>query len=339
MTATTLPRGGSWLRGAAYLIVVVAGLRAAADLVLPVLIAAILALVCAHPVDRLRRWGVPNGLALGLVVAGVLLAVVLLSGIFGRSVALFAGSLGGYEERLHERVAGVVEWLRGHGVRVPQEQVAKVFDTGSLLKLIVATMEGLLGALSDLVVILLIMVFMLAEATGLPGKLRRMLGSDDADLTRYTEAADQVYRYLALKTGVSLANGVLLGALNAAIGVPFPVLWGLVAFFFNFIPNIGSVIAAIPPVLLAWLEKGPASAVGVVAGYVAVGTLVGNVLEPRLMGRSLGLSPLVVLLSMIVWGWILGPVGMLLSVPLTMVMKIAMEHTEDLKPASVLLGP
>jgi len=123
------------------------------------------------------------------------------------------------------------------------------------------------------------------------------------------------------------------------LGVDFPVLWGLLAFLFNFIPNIGSILAAVPPVLLALVQFGIGRTLAVAGGYVAVNMVVGNVIEPMVFGRKLGLSNLVVFLSLVFWGWIWGPVGMLLSVPLTMVVKLALEHSEQYHWVAVLLGP
>jgi predicted PurR-regulated permease PerM len=117
------------------------------------------------------------------------------------------------------------------------------------------------------------------------------------------------------------------------------VLWGLVAFLFNFVPNIGSIIAAVPALLLALVQLGPGPALAAGAGYLVVNIVMGNVVEPRFMGRGVGLSTLVVFLSLVFWGWVLGPVGMLLSVPLTMVVKLALEANPETRWIAVLIGP
>jgi AI-2 transport protein TqsA len=132
---------------------------------------------------------------------------------------------------------------------------------------------------------------------------------------------------------------VLVGILCALMGVDFAVLWGLTAFLLNFIPNVGSILAAAPAVLVALVQLGAGPAAGLAAGYLAINMTMGNVIEPRLTGASLGLSPLVVIVSLIFWSWLWGPVGMLLSVPLTTVVKICLESREDLRPIAVLLGP
>ena len=133
-------------------------------------------------------------------------------------------------------------------------------------------------------------------------------------------------------------TGTVVGVAMAIVGIDFPVLWGVLAFLLNYVPNLGSILAAIPPVLLALVQFGVGRAIAVVAVFAAVNVLLGNLLEPRLMGRRLGLSTLVVFLSLIFWGWVWGPVGMLLSVPLTMIVKIMLENTPDLRWVAVLLG-
>jgi predicted PurR-regulated permease PerM len=144
---------------------------------------------------------------------------------------------------------------------------------------------------------------------------------------------------MAIKTLVSLATGVIVAIGLYVIGVDYPLLWGLLAFLLNYIPNIGSIIAAIPPVLLAMIQLGPMQALIVAGGFVVVNIVMGSIVEPRFMGRGLGLSTLVVFLSLLFWGWVLGPVGMLLSVPLTITVKIALDSREESRWLAILLGP
>lgn len=141
-----------------------------------------------------------------------------------------------------------------------------------------------------------------------------------------------------IKTIISLATGVIVWIFLAVVGVRFAFIWGLLAFLLNYIPNIGSVLAAIPPLIQALLFNGLGDALVVAGGFIAVNMVIGNILEPRVMGRGLGLSTLVVFLSLIFWGWLLGPVGMLLSVPLTIVARIALETTEGGYRLAVILG-
>jgi predicted PurR-regulated permease PerM len=181
------------------------------------------------------------------------------------------------------------------------------------------------------------MAFILLEVAGLPRKLRRAIGDPNADLSRYANLLDEVKRYVVIKTYLSVAVGVSLGVFVGLMGVDFPVLWGLVAFFLNYVPNIGAVMAAVPAVLLALLQNGLGNAIGISSGYLVVHLLIGNVIEPRLLGKEMGLSTLVVFLSLVFWGWLWGPMGMLLSVPLTMIVKILLESSEQFSPVASLM--
>jgi len=148
----------------------------------------------------------------------------------------------------------------------------------------------------------------------------------------------RVRTYLVVKTATSLATGLLAGALCFGAGLDFPMLWGLLAYLLNYIPTIGSIIAAIPAVALALLQLGVGWAAGIALSYLAINTLIGTALEPRFMGQALGLRPLVVLLSMLFWALLLGPVGALCSAPLTMLARDWLLHTRDLKWFGELLG-
>ena len=157
------------------------------------------------------------------------------------------------------------------------------------------------------------------------------------NVERFGIMVKQVQRYLAIKTLISVATGICVGLWVSLLGLGFPLLWGLVAAIFNYIPNLGSILAAIPPVLFAIVQFGPGHAAVVAIGYLVINVVFANFLEPYLMGRRLGLSTLVVFLSLVFWGWVWGPVGMLLSVPLTVIIKIALENTEDFRWLAVML--
>jgi predicted PurR-regulated permease PerM len=198
---------------------------------------------------------------------------------------------------------------------------------------------GLAGFMTSVTLVLILTIFILIEANGFPAKIRAALRLPDLDLGRFTKIADEVQRYLAMKTVISLATGLLAGVWVWVLGLDFPIFWGMIAFLLNYVPNVGSIIAAVPPILLALVQLGPKGAALTAAGYLVVNMVLGNMIEPNLMGRRLGLSPLVVMLSLVFWGWAWGAIGMLLSVPLTMIIRIMLENTEDQRWIAVLLGP
>ena len=185
--------------------------------------------------------------------------------------------------------------------------------------------------------ILLIVIFILLEASGFPQKLQDAFPDHERTMGPFRTFMEGVNRYFALKTVFSLVTGNTVWLWLAVLGVDFAPTWGMIAFFLNFVPNIGSIIAAIPAVLLALIQLGVPSALLACLGYALVNIVVGNILEPKFMGRGLGLSTLVVFISLVFWGWVLGPIGMVLSIPLTMIVKIALATDEDTLWIAILL--
>lgn len=320
-------------------VVLVAGMRAAATLLLPMLAAAFLAILCIPPMRRLRAMGLPDGLAIGVVVAGATLALIGVSAVIGRSVVAFQDQMPEYHARLSAMIESGTSWLTDLGIDVSGLNLAESFSSGALFDLVTDAAAQLLGALSNVMLVVLTMIFILLEARSLPDKVRRAVSDPEATLSQFSQAAEHVQKYLSIKTVISLITGVLVAILMWALGIDFPLLWGLVTFLFNFIPNIGSIISAVPPVLLALVQLGPIPAALAAVGQLAINLVLGNMVEPKLMGERLGMSTLVVFVSMVFWGWVWGAMGMLLSVPLTVIVKILLEHTTDMKWIAVLLGP
>lgn len=320
-------------------VIVIAGLQAASGLLLPLFVALFLAILGFPPMRRLQGLGLPTGLAIAVVGIVAIGLLSLVTAVIWNSVRQLQDSLPAYLDRLEALVSDGIRWLQARGLEVERRAITETIDTNFILEVVGDTAAGLLAFLLNMGLVLIVLVFMLFEANRLPDKLRRALRDPDADLSNFTGTAERVQKYLSLKSLTSLATGALVALLTASLGVDFPLLWGLIAFLFNFVPSIGSVIAAVPAVLLALVQFGIGHATLVALGYLAINVAIGNALEPRLMGRRLGLSTLVVFLSMVFWGWVWGPVGMLLSVPLTVMLKIAFEHTDDLGWIAILLGP
>lgn len=321
----------------ASLCVVIAGLRAAGPIVVPVLFSAFLSVLAIPPVNWLQSRRVPDWLAVTIVFFGVLGGFVLLSVLVGSSIASFSENLPAYKERLVHMTASWFVWLEDQGVELSTSAVLAQIDAGRAADL-VGTMVASIGSLlSDTVFVLLTTAFIMAEAAGLPRKLQAALG-DQADIERFRGIITDIQDYLSIKTTISLVTGLLAGVLCWAVGIDYAVLWGVIAFLLNYIPNLGSIIAAIPAVLLGFVQFGWERSLVVLIGYLVINTIMGNIIEPRVTGRRLGLSSLVVFLSLVFWGWVWGPLGMFLSVPLTMLVKILLENSDDLKWVAVLLG-
>lgn len=328
----------NFLVTAAAFVIVIAGMRATESILVPFLLSVFFAIVCAPPLMWLKRKGIPTLLAVLAVVSTVLLAGLIVVALIGTSLNDLSSALPVFQESLREKMTGLLAFLEGFGINISDLGITEAFDPGIAMKLVVGMLAGLKKVLTNGFLILLTVIFILLEASSFPSKLRAILTEPEESLSQFDKFIDSVQHYMAIKTVFSFITGIAVTIWLLALGVPYPLLWGLLAFLLNYIPNIGSILAAVPAILLALIQFGVGKAVIVLAGYFVINIIVGNVLEPKIMGRGLGLSTLVVFLSLVFWGWVFGPVGMLLSVPLTMTVKIALDSNEDTRWIATLLG-
>ncbi|MCG8638108.1 MAG: AI-2E family transporter [Desulfobacterales bacterium] len=319
-------------------VIVAAGIKASAVLVLPFLLAAFLAIICVPPLFWMQRKGIPGVVGI-LIIMFVFFAIqMILVSLVSASISDFQENIPFYQERLRTLTIAGLQILSQHGIDVETDVLAEILNPSRFLGLAANTLNGLRGMLTNTFFVFLIFIFMLSEASGFPNKLKAIMGGENSNLEKYSQITSGVNRYLGIKTLTSLGTGIIIAVWLSVQGVDFPVMWGVFAFLFNYIPNIGSIIAAIPAVLLSLIQLGPMGAGIAGLGFLIVNMLVGSFIEPKVMGRGTGLSALVVFLSLAFWGWILGPVGMLLSVPLTMAVKIALSERESTRWISILLG-
>ena len=320
-------------------VIVIAGMRAAAGIINPFLLSVFLAILLSPPLFWMQRNRVPNALAIAVIIL-ILLAVMSLMGmIVERSVNSFSRELPAYQQRLTVITGAVFDWLGKMGLKVSASPLTDYFSPGKAMRMAANLLSGLTGLFTNLFFIFLTSIFMLLAAAGFPRKVQAAFEDPEKTVGHFRTFFRSVNRYLVIKTIFSLATGLCIWIWLAILGVDFAPTWGMVAFFLNFVPNIGSIIAAVPAVLLALVQLGLAKALLTAIGYVVFNLVMGNVVEPRFMGRGLGLSTLVVFLSLLFWGWVLGPVGMLLSVPLTITVKIALDSHDETRWVAVLLGP
>lgn len=326
------------LVAAAACVVIVAGLKASGDILLPILFSAFLSILTVPLVRALQRKGLPSVLAVAVVVIVSATLLFGLSALVAQTVRTFTTEIGGYEGRLNALLRSAVGWLQGYGVPIEVSDVAGWVSPGTLMGVVGQAVNAVLAVFGQLVIVVVTLTFILFEASEVEEKLRVAFRTDTRPAGPFVDAGPRVQRYLVIKTAISLLTGVAAGLLCRVIGVDFWVMWGLIAFLLNYIPSVGSIVASIPPVMLAVAQfgVGPAALLGV--GYISINVCLGNLLEPRLLGQSLGLSPLVIFLSLVFWGWLWGPAGMLLCVPMTVIAKLVLESHESTKWLAVLLG-
>ncbi len=322
----------------AALVIIIAGIKTAQALLVPFLLAFFISIICAVPFHWLQQKKVPAPVALLLVIVVVMLGGVGVLTLIGTSVNDFTNELPIYQEKLRAQTLTLFDWLEKIGVKLSKEVLLEHFNPGKIMQSAASMLATAGGVLTNSFMILLTVIFILFEAAGMPNKLRAALPDAESSLTSIEKFTSGVRQYLAIKTLVSLGTGLVVTVGLLLLGLDYAPLWGMIAFLLNYVPNIGSIIAAVPAILLAVVQLGPIYSLLVAALYLATNVIMGNAVEPRLMGQKLGLSTLVIFISLVFWGWVLGPVGMLLSVPLTMVVKIALEVNDSTRWMAIMLS-
>lgn len=327
-----------YLATVGWLVIIIAGMRAAESILVPLLLSIFLAVITAPLVLWLQRKGVHVALAVGIVIAGGIAIGMGIGALVGTSLQQFSQALPRYQAHLQQEMTAFLTWLQGTGAKISPEEIAKFIDPGAAMRLGAKMLSGLGEMLANTFLILLTVTFILFEASSFPSKIKAIWGGPNMTLGPFSKILENVNHFLAIKTMVSLGTGIAVAIWVGLMGVDFPLLWGLLAFLLNYVPNLGSIIAAAPPVLLGFIQFGLGRALLIALGCVLANLIFGNIVEPRLMGKKMGLSTLAVFLSLVLWGWVWGPVGMILSVPLTMVLKIVLENYDDTRWIAILIG-
>ena len=323
----------------AAIVVLVYGMQLAKVILVPFLIAVFLALITVRPMLWLQQKRVPSILAALAIVSMIMVILAVVGAILGTSIGDFTAAIPGYQARLDTIVDGAVRFIamniKGDA---SIESLGDMIDPGWAMGLAATILNSLKDVLTNTFLIFFTMIFILLEASSGQTKFDAAFGRSESSLERPRMFLQNLGRYLGIKTIVSMATGLCAGVLTWSIGVDFPLLWAMLAFLLNYIPTIGSIIAAVPAVLLALVQLGPGEAGATAIGFAAINVIFGNLVEPRLMGYGVGISPLIVFVGLVFWGWVFGPVGMLLSVPLTMTLKLALESDEGTRWVAILIG-
>lgn len=335
---SNLFRGTRILIGVAACVIIIAGINLAQSVIVLFLVSVFLAILGAPPVLWLKGKHIPSWFAVLIVMAVMVIILILISAQIGVSISGFSDELPLLQSRIREQVSELTLLLTSKGIVVTEKFFLEYINPEAVMKLTASLLSGLSSLLSDLILILLTVTFILLEVSSYPIKLRAILGDPKQTFPQFTKFVVYMKRYMVIKTIINLISGILIAVWMYILGVKFPVLWGFLAFLLHYIPNIGAIIAAIPAALLALVQLGMGSALLVVAGNLLVGFIIGNMIEPRLMGRKLGLSTLIVFLSLIFWSSLLGLIGAILCIPLTMTLKFAFESNESTRWIAVLLG-
>ncbi|OOF63747.1 AI-2E family transporter [Rodentibacter sp. Ppn85] len=332
------------LLGIAAVIVILVGIKLAAEIVVPFLLALFIAIICSPIIKAMTIRRIPRWLA--MVLLFVLISLIFFSflGLINSSVREFTQSIPQYKILLSERVNDLMALAQHFNLPVyfSRETIQENFDPSIIMNFVSRVLLNFSGVVSNVFVLVLVVIFMLSEAPTMKHKVAVVISSTPNDVEKEERHINRILQgvigYLGIKSITSLLTGIAVFILLEVCGVQYAILWATLSFLLNYIPNIGSIIAAAPIIVQALLLNGFGIGFSVAVGVIAINLVIGNILEPKMMGRRLGLSTLVVFLSLLFWGWLLGTVGMLLSVPLTMALKIALESSPNTVKYAELLG-
>lgn len=308
--------------------------------VLPIILAMFFASL-ARPLQlKLQRF-LPSSAALVLTVVLVGAMLVALPLVFAANLQVVIGKLPEYAPRLTGILKDIEGFARSAGIDLSAFDMSSDKSVQALLGIVTESLQGLVSFLGTTLLVVFTLIFILAEANGLNAKLAAALKPTNYATVQASIASiqERIQRYVTTKTLFAALNAVAAGLFTWALGIDFPALWTLLTFILYFIPNFGTLIATLPPILLALVQfESPTTAIVCLIGLVVIFNLLGNVLEPRFLGRTLSLSPLVVFISLLFWGWYFGMVGVILSVPLTVAIGIICDHIDSLRPMAALLA-
>jgi AI-2 transport protein TqsA len=316
----------------AAVIVILFGIRSSASIINPILLAAVITITVLPIPGRLKARGLPGWLSLVLTILLVVLILLLVIVTVFFSVAKLSAELPIY---LAESSAQVTEDLSSTGTTTTSIQIEEV--TTSIGPIAQGAISAVLDVLVTFGLALVIFFFMISAALALPTPSRMGLDPSSSIIKRVTELTEDVRKYMTVLTGVNFIVGVTDTIFLMVLGVDYALLWGMLAWFMGYIPSIGFIIALIPPVLMAYAEFGLQTAVIVLVGYILINGGVENFYKPKVMGQKLSISPLIVFVGLFIWGYLLGGIGAILAVPMTMLVIIIMENFEGTRPIAILM--
>jgi predicted PurR-regulated permease PerM len=318
----SLPRGVIVLLGLACTVVAVAGMTLVADLLAPVLLALMLTVTASPLSTWLRRHGAPAWAAGLALVATVYLVLFGLGGAVVLSATRLVDLMPQYQDQFAQLRTDAAQTLAGLGIDTQQVQdVAGRIQPSSVAGVVESVLGGLLGVLSNGIFLLAVLLFLCLDAIHFPARLSAAARQRPEVVGALRSFAQGTRRYLVVSTVFGLIVAVIDTVMLWALGVPLPVLWGLLAFITNYIPNVGFIIGLVPPALLGLLEGGPRLMGLVIVLYCLVNFVIQSVIQPKIVGDAVGLSATMSFLSLVFWAWVLGPLGALLAIPLSLLAK------------------
>ncbi len=319
-------------------VIVIGGMIYAESIITQFLMAFFISIVFAQPILWLQKKKVPQGLAITMVFLLIIIVFVGFGELISNSLSSFSENASVYEQNLTDMGTTVMEYLKGYGINISLGKLTDIFDPSKVMNFTAGALGQLGGLMGNAFTIFFLVLFLLLELDSFSAKAKAISINTNISTSYLNTIGVSIRNYLSIKTITSLLTGAIVWIALAILGLDYAIIWALIAFLLNYIPNIGSIIAAVPAVLFSLIQLGFMGGLWTSIIFVVANMLVGNVVEPKMMGKGMGLSTFVVFASLLFWGFILGTVGMFLSVPLTMTIKVMMEQNKNTKWMAVVLG-
>jgi len=320
------------------LIIIFAGLKIADKIVVPFFLAMFIALISLPLLKYFQSKKINTPLSVTLVLVTIMSVSLSIAALIGTSLNSFRKSLPEYKEKIYHEIDKLSTFAEKYDITINSDIMNNYIDPTFIMQFVANTISAFGNVLTNYLLILLIVMFTLLEAAGFSNKLKLAFKNSEKSINNFNNFSNNMNKYLTIKTIVSILTGTIIYIFLTIINLDHAIMWALIAFFLNYIPSIGSIIASIPAIIIALIQYNIYYALLVAGIYMAVNVIMGSIIEPKYLGKELGLSTLIIFLSLLFWGWLLGPVGMLLSVPLTLILKIGLESNNDTKWIAILLG-
>lgn len=324
-------------------LLVIGFIKLAKIIVLPLVISIFLSFLLIPVIHWLRRHKVPPVLSSFMSLGLVFLVMAMIISLFVVSLQTLTGSIPSYEARVIELLNDFIQYLNSFGLNLSTEGLMGQIDVKAMMGVAGKSFGAIFGFGLDIfkygLMIFFITLFMMIESTRIGEKAKRAFGQGEMMGFSARQIALEIQRYILFKTAISGATGILVWVFLTIMGVDFPLVWGLITFLLNFIPSVGSIIATLPPVLMALIQFDHPlkEALIVLIGLASIQVTIGNYLDPKIMGENLNLSTLVIFVSMVFWGWVWGPIGMLIAVPITVALKVILTYHPRTKPIAMMM--
>lgn len=321
----------------ASVVIVLAGIKSASVIIIPFLLSLFIAIILSPLYNYFKSKGIADILSVTLVIAIFILFLALVAKLIGNSVHDFSVNIDTYAQKLSQYYQLISKYTASFGIAISTDDIANIINMKQAMKFATSIVQSMGSMFTNGFIIILTVVFMLLESQYFVKKVEFADGHQDT-MTYIETIFSKIQNYMVIKALISLLTGFIVWISLFYLGTDYAFLWGVLAFMLNFIPNIGSIIAAIPAVLITLVQLGAMSALLVTLLYTLINVVIGSIVEPKIMGKGLGLSTLIIFLSLLFWGWLLGIVGMLLSIPLTIMAKIIFDTNQNTQWIGVLLG-